>query len=115
MASGLAHLSSMERRALTQFGNAVRSRLGDNIVDLTLFGSKVRGEATADSDIDVLVLVKNRSLAVMDQIAEITADLNIDYNLSIAPVVFAEQEYRMNAVMASPFSQAVVREGVPLS
>jgi uncharacterized protein len=115
MASGLAYLTQKERRALKQFGDAVKSRLGDNIVDLTLFGSKIRGEGTETSDIDVLVLVKERSMAVMDQIAEITADLNIGYDLSIAPVVFAEQEYKMNVGMASPFLQAVVREGVPLS
>jgi predicted nucleotidyltransferase len=115
MASRLGNLSITERRVLTQFGDAVKSRLGENIVNMTVFGSKIRGEGTETSDIDVLVLVKNRSLTVMDQIAEITADLNIDYNISIAPVVFAEQEYKMNATMASPFSQAVDREGVPLS
>ena len=54
-----------------------------------------------------IVIVKERSLRVMDQIAEITSDLNIKYDLSISPVVFSEQEYDMNAKMASPFSLAV--------
>ena len=51
-------------------------------------------------------------MRVMDQIAEITSDLNVEYDLSISPVVFSEQEYDMNAKMASPFSLAVREEGV---
>ena len=51
----------------------------------------------------------------MDQIAEITSDLNIKYDLSISPVVFSEEEYDVNAKMASPFSLAVREEGLSLS
>jgi predicted nucleotidyltransferase len=115
MAGSLDYMSQRERRALVQFGNAVKRRLGDNIVKMTVFGSKIRGESVEASDIDILVLVKDRSLTVMDQIAEITSVLNIDYDLSISPIVFAEREYEMNATMASPFSQTVLQEGVLLS
>jgi len=85
--------------------------LGENVVSMSLFGSKVRGDDKETSDIDVLVIVKERSLRVMDEIAGITADLNIEYNLSIAPIVFSEEEYDTNAAMKSPFSM-VVHEGL---
>jgi len=115
MGGNLDHMSKTERYAIEQFGETVKSHLGEYVVKMSVFGSKVRGDYRATSDIDVLVIVKERSLRVMDQIAEITSDLNIKYALSISPVVFSEQEYDMNAKMASPFSLAIREEGLSLS
>jgi len=114
MGGSLKHMNKKERQALKRFGETVKSRLGDYyVVMMSVFGSKVRGDFTETSDIDILIVVKERSLLVMDQIAEITSDMNIEYDLSIAPVVFSENEYTMNAtVMASPFSLAVHEEGL---
>ncbi|MDP3955389.1 MAG: nucleotidyltransferase domain-containing protein, partial [bacterium] len=78
--------SKEERYAIERFGETVKSRLGECVVRMSVFGSKVRDDYTETSDIDVLVIVKERSLRVMDQIADITATLNIEYDLSIAPV-----------------------------
>ena len=115
MGSSMSHMSQTKRRAIERFGDDVKSRLGDYVVRMSVFGSKVRGDFRETSDIDVLVIVKERSLRVMDQIAEITSDLNIKYDLSISPVVFSEEEYDVNAKMASPFSLAVREEGLSLS
>lgn len=115
MGSSLNHMSKKEKYTIERFGETVKSRLGECLVRMSVFGSKVRGDYTDASDIDVLVIVKERSLHVMDQIADITATLNIEYDLSIAPVVFSEREYDMNETMASPFSLAVRKEGLPLS
>ncbi|MFH1123662.1 MAG: nucleotidyltransferase domain-containing protein [Pseudomonadota bacterium] len=114
MGGSLNHMSKKERYAIERFGETVKSRLGENVIRMSVFGSKVRGDYTEKSDIDILVIVKERSLRVMDQIAEITSDLNIEFDLSIAPVVFSEHEYDMNAIMASPFSLAVHEEGLLL-
>ncbi|GAF80722.1 unnamed protein product, partial [marine sediment metagenome] len=104
MGASLNHMSKKERQALDRFREIVKSCLGEYLVRMFVFGSKVRGDYTEASDIDILIIVKERSLDIMDQIAEITSDLNIEYDLSIAPVVFSENEYDMNATMASPFS-----------
>jgi predicted nucleotidyltransferase len=115
MGGSLKHMNEKERQARKRFGETVKSRLGDYVVMMSVFGSKVRGDFTETSDIDIFIVVKERSLLVMDQIAEITSDINIEYGLSIAPVVFSENEYTMNAtVMASPFSLAVHEEGLEL-
>jgi len=115
MGGSLKHMSKKEIQALARFGGTVKSCLGEYLVSMSVFGSKVRGDFTETSDIDILIIVKERSLPIMDQIAEITSDLNIEFDLSIAPVVFSENEYDMNAkVMASPFSLAVQEEGLLL-
>jgi uncharacterized protein len=115
MAGSFNFMSKKERDAVERFGRLVKSRLGEFVIRMTVFGSKVHGDYNETSDIDILVIVKDRSLHVMDQIAEITSDLNIEYDLSIAPVVFSEEEYDMNATMASPFSVTVREEGLLLA
>ena len=115
MGGSMNYMSKKERYAIERFGKTVKSRLGEYVVRMSVFGSKVRGDYKETSDIDILIIVKERSLRVMDQIAEITSDLNIEYDLSLAPVVFSEEEYDMNAKMASPFSLAVHEEGLLLS
>jgi predicted nucleotidyltransferase len=114
MGSSLNYMSSKERSALERFGETLINRLGVNLVRISAFGSKVRGDFREASDIDILVIVKERTLPTMDQIAEITSDMNIEYDLSFSPVVFSEQEYEINIGMASPFSLVVSKEGVPL-
>ena len=115
MGSSFNYMNENERYAVECFREAVRKNIGESVISVSVFGSKVRGDYSEASDIDILVVVKERSMAVMDQIAEITSELNIEYNLSIAPVVFSEQEYSMNASMDSPFTIATNAEGLRLT
>jgi len=112
--SSLSHMNSRERRVVEQFRKTLKSRLGEQLLKMSVFGSKVRGDFRETSDIDILVVVKGRTVPIMDQVAEVTADLNLEYNLSLAPVIFSEREYEMNEKMASPFTLAVSKEGVLL-
>lgn len=43
---------------MEQFARRLRRELPDNVLDIRLFGSEARGEATPESDIDVLVVVQ---------------------------------------------------------
>ena len=114
MKISLKYLTETEKKVVEEFAKLVRTALGENLIDMEIFGSKVRGDFTGDSDMDILVVVKERTLDSMDRIAEITANLNIEYNLSISPVIFSEYEYKVNEDMKSPFVLNVEAEGVRL-
>ena len=114
MKISLKYLTELERKVVGQFAKLVRTALGKNLINIEIFGSKVKGDFTEDSDIDILIVVKERTLDSMDKIAEITADLNIEYNLSISPVIFSEYEYKVNEDIKSPFVLNVEVEGVRL-
>lgn len=114
MGINLRHLNKTEKNALERFVKRVRDELADNVADIEFFGSKARGDYSASSDIDILVIAKRRTLEVMDKVAEITSELNLEYNCSLSPVVFSEDEYKRNAAMGSPFSLSVAAEGVKL-
>lgn len=70
MKGSLKHLTATEKKVIENFARLVRAALGDNLIDVEIFGSKVRGDFKKDSDIDILIVVKERTLDVMDKIAE---------------------------------------------
>ena len=53
------HLLSHESAAIHEFARNLYQSLGRQLVGLWLFGSKARGDSDADSDIDLLVILKN--------------------------------------------------------
>ena len=56
--------------ALDRFGKGLRDRFGARVSEIVLFGSRARGEAHEESDVDVLVVVddltEQERLAVLD-------------------------------------------------
>ena len=115
MGSSFNYMNEKERYVIERFRESVKKNIGESVISMSVFGSKVRGDYNEQSDIDILVIVKERSMDVMDKIAEITSELNIEYNHSIAPVVFSEQEYKINTNMETPFTVSVYSEGLSLT
>jgi uncharacterized protein len=51
--------TSALRAAAEQYTGLLREALGDSLVSVVLFGSVARGEATADSDLDLLIICQS--------------------------------------------------------
>lgn len=108
------HLTGPDSQALDGFTRAVRERLGANLVGLKLFGSKARGDAAPDSDLDVLVVVNGRRLEAEDQVLDIAFDVNLVHDVYISPRVVERSTLEHPVWRITPFLQAIEREGVPL-
>ena len=54
-----AHLTQNEHNALKEFSSLLMSNFPDNYLYSCLFGSKSRGDAHKDSDLDVVVILKD--------------------------------------------------------
>ena len=52
-------LLKQEEKALRQFKESLREHFGNEIIGIRLFGSKARGDARLDSDMDVLVITRH--------------------------------------------------------
>jgi hypothetical protein len=83
--------------------------LGDDLVEVILFGSYARGEAKEDSDVDVIVIVKRRlTLEEHDRLSEITEEYVLEKGLVVSLIV-----YPVNPRMEhDPLIQNVYAEGV---
>ena len=83
----------------------------DKIKQVILYGSQARGEATEDSDVDVLVVVDDSldSSAVRTSLSDLLFDLLLETNELISVIVIPEQLF---ITYNSPFLLTVKEEGL---
>jgi predicted nucleotidyltransferase len=104
-------LSSNVRRVLDELKRALESIFGARFKGLYLYGSYARGEATSNSDIDVMIVLSGDAKPAdeIDRISEAVADICLRYDILISTFPVSENWY---AERQSPFFINVRREGV---
>ena len=76
-------LSIKESEIVERFRQIIEDKFSAEIVDVWVFGSKARGDATKESDIDVLVITLSDNWKIGDEVREIGygIDDEIDYKI----------------------------------
>ena len=115
-------LSVQEKAALAEYQSLLLTRFPHRIRRIILFGSKARGDAGPESDLDVLVVLSNGGksrdgfypLGLTDstwrEIVGMTFDLLMEYGVDISPTVISEDEFDEQP----PLVRSIVNEGVEL-
>ena len=90
--------------------------MAGHLVDVRLFGSEARGEATAESDIDVLIVVEpdDARVSLEDRIIDLAFDANLEFGVYISPRVVTPGILNHPVWKTTPFLANVRRESVPL-
>jgi uncharacterized protein len=101
---------------LDEVVSALRESLGDVLLLVRLFGSQARGDAQADSDVDLLVVVREKSPSIEEALSRAVYDVMWchDFRLLLSPVVFDEASYRRLVEQGFSFVRNIQREGVDL-
>ena len=93
------------RRALAQQFPAL-------VQHLILFGSKARGTATADSDLDLLVVIQQGDWRLKDAVTEAGYLLALGTDVVPSILVLTREEWGRLQKREAPFWQTVTRDGV---
>jgi predicted nucleotidyltransferase len=107
-------LSPHMQSAVAQFVSRARAALGQNLVDVRLFGSRARGDSRPDSDIDIALIVETNRARAEDVAIDIAFEVNVASDLYISPRVIERQVLEHPVWRATGFVQALEREGVAL-
>lgn len=107
-------LCADEKAALDALSAWLRARFGARLVELTLFGSRARGEGHEDSDLDVAVVVEGLTSAEGREIAWFCGDLLTAHNVIVS--TFAVSRERMEELRRRErlIARDIARDGVPL-
>jgi predicted nucleotidyltransferase len=108
------NLTEKERQALRELVEGLKELYGDNLSRVILYGSKARGDAGHDSDIDVLVVLKRMGSRYdeIHRITEISAPISLKYDLVICDLPIEEKE--VLADRKTLFVENVLKEGIEL-
>lgn len=105
---------SYQREALDRVVAHLRARFPDRIASVYAFGSRVRGDHATWSDLDILVVVRNRDPALVDEIVGVFVEEELERGLSFSPVVKDETAFDLEKRYHTPFYENVTREGISL-
>ena len=86
---------------------------GDRLAHLVLFGSRARGDAEPDADIDVLVVLNGTVHAgeEIERTLDIVSDLSLEKDVVISCVFMDRHRYRHKN---GPLLRNIRKEGVPV-
>lgn len=72
------------------------NNLKDNLIDVILFGSQLTGNSSADSDYDILIVVKKRNDWKLERmISDICYEVELDYGIITDSHVLTENELNL--------------------
>jgi uncharacterized protein len=98
---------------LQELHQSLKIFYGDRLTNLILFGSQARRDATEDSDIDILIVLK-APISPGDEILRVSAiktDLNLKYDELISITPISEIDYQTRS---TPLLDNIRREGIVL-
>jgi predicted nucleotidyltransferase len=96
--------NSLNHKAIQEFLHRLCGMEGENLLQVTLFGSVARGNDHEDSDIDVFILLKDYGRTEIEKvmikerilgIASTVEELN-DHQVYISPLIRSEETYLKN-------------------
>jgi len=110
----MLRLQGRQGKALTEFRNRVMKKLGDRINAIIVYGSVTRGEAGEESDIDVLIVGRDKE--IRSKIMEIGYEIDYEnrFETFITPVYYTKEEIEHRIKVGSPFIYEVLKDGVAL-
>lgn len=105
------------RQALARVGAAIRLRLdrsGDDVwlEGIYAFGSRVRGDHGGESDLDLLVVVDERTPEVERAVIDACVEEELRSGIPFDPVIKDSARFALERRHHSPFYENVSREGI---
>jgi len=107
------YLVAEEREVLARFLARLERECGDAIRRVILYGSKARGDADAESDTDLLIVVTNED--VVPLIRHIEEDVSFETDSGIiSSIIVSEDKYRHWQYVKPTLYVNIRREGIEL-
>jgi len=107
-------LTPAERLAVEEFTKEVRALLGSDLRRILLFGSRARGEGTADSDLDLALVVTAHGRTLRYQVSDLAYDIGLRHGVDLAPTVITQEALDDLRARERRFATDLDRDGVPL-
>ena len=110
--SVMLQLTPDEQSWLDEYRQVLDEQFPGLVDEFIVFGSKARGTATEDSDLDVLLIIREGDWWKKDEISHPGYDLASEATAVPSILVFTRDEWETRRRKQAPFWQTVTRDGV---
>jgi predicted nucleotidyltransferase len=103
-------LTKNECLALDLYGKLLLGKFPRRLKKLLLFGSRARGDAHRDSDVDLLIVLTRNGKKAKQEIAMLTHEPIAKYMVDISPIVVEEKFFKS----WSPLLEHIKKDGITI-
>ena len=101
---------------LKEIAAIYRKVFGDDIVKIVLYGSYARGTVDAESDIDIVAIVKGEREELQRKLREVwilSSNLELEYETILSPTVIPYEEFEKYRNVL-PYYRNIEEEGIDI-
>jgi predicted nucleotidyltransferase len=84
------------------------------LVDFSVFGSRARGDAGEDSDMDVFIEVENLDRDIKIRVQDAAWEVGFENFMVISPLIFTRDELENSPLRSSPIVKVIKEEGAQI-
>ena len=81
------------------------------LVDFCVFGSRARGDAMEDSDMDVFIEVEKLDKDLKERVQDAAWEVGFENFMVISPLIFTRDELENSPLRSSPIVRVIQEEG----
>ena len=97
---------------IQELKNLLIENFGNNIKDVVMFGSQLKGKATDDSDIDIIIVLKNDYDRKMKRrVSDICYDIDLKYDTFLDTQIISLNELKNSIRGKHPVFSDALKEG----
>ncbi len=106
-------LTSKQIQALSEIKRRVLDRF--EIESFILYGSVARGQATEESDVDLLIVTNNRlTRSERHEITDVVFEVNLRYDTNFSTLVVDRKSWETGIISVLPLRDEILRNGIQL-
>ena len=115
LGGGAPRLSPEEQEWLADYRQELNQAFPGMVEEIVVFGSKARGDSTEDSDLDLLLVIREGDWRLKEAIARPGYLLAAGTDVVPSMMVYTVEEWEQRRRGRAPLWQTVTRDGVPVS
>jgi predicted nucleotidyltransferase len=114
IASPARSLTNQEEAAVQLFVFELKKQFKNAVHAITLYGSKARGDASVDSDIDLLIVMDSDVWEKRNQVSHIASRISLKFDLLLSPHVISKEFWQEMTEKPLSFYKNIFQEGISL-